>query len=117
MKPALYNTTTWTPEQRELSEKVYAWLQTVAMKPMAYIGTKFGTNANGIRAVVELLMHQGRITSKSDTRNRLFGIDTSKPDEPLVAARTWKPLKPDPRLLERLAEIRAQREAFPSKHI
>ena len=116
MKPALYNTTTWNLDQRELAEVVYKWRGGVGLCQLGAIAFKFGMKPNSMRPIVELLMQQERIVAQRDGLNRVYGIGEAIP-APLERARTWKPFEPTKQHRELWARLKAERDLVQSKHI
>lgn len=100
--------------QRELAEKVFAWMQTAKMKQMAHIGAHFKMTANEIRPSVEMLLNEQRINKVVIANRSTYGIHVVS-DQVVRARYVIKPLQENRQLSERYAQIKANRVAYPSK--
>ena len=85
---------------------------------LASIANKVKIGLASVRKVIATLEEQGIVRRTAGERHARFYIPTAeqlaailKASEP---AKPWPPLKPRPQLAERIAAIRAAREAIPS---
>ena len=116
MRIAAFNSFCQRPEDAAIGKAVLAWLQTVAPNDMAEIARKFGVTSAFMRPIVESLVNQKLLSMSKNKRRNVYG-PFKEPVDALEAVRNWKPLKANKEQLERYAALKAEREAFPSKHL
>lgn len=112
----VFNTVECLPEQLAMRDEVYAWLTGKEPNEMYHIALKFSVTPAYMRPIIESLIAQRRVRQAKSGRKHLYSIAGDIP-APLERARAWKPLRDDPALSERYAQIKADRAAFPSKHL
>ena len=113
---AVFNTVECLPEQLALRDEVYAWLIGKQPNELSAIALKFKVTPAYMRPIIDSLIAQRRVKQAKIGRKHRYMVAEAS-NKPLEQARTWKPLRDDPALSERYAQIKAERAAFPSKHI
>ena len=116
MRIAAFNSHSVHPDHLDMAEKVHAWLQTVQPNDLSALATKFKVTSAFMRPIVESLVNQKRLSMGHNGRRSVYGR-FKEPIDALVLVRTWKPLQDNKEQMERYAALKADRAAFPSKHI
>ena len=96
-------------------DEVGLYLGTVKPKTMSEIARRFAQTAEAMRPIVEALIKQGAIVAVVIGKGRRYGARKAEPIA-CAPAPPMKLLKANPEQEKRLAEIRAYRNKFPSRH-